>query len=68
MRKLIRSYYQDLGRMYCILMLILFLLAYFTIPVYAVDDMWTVANRVIKDVYSLAYIVPHFSGLATLDV
>lgn len=121
MRKLILRLCPDLGRLYFVLMLILLMLIYFTIPVYAVDDMWTVASRIIKDVYSklagvstvlaglmsavavvgaklsnnqhkvdqawdwlkriwiawaiingigafLAYVVPLFSGLATLDV
>ena len=121
LRKLILRFCPDLGRIYFVLMLILLMLIYFTIPVYAVDDMWTVASRIIKDVYSklagvstvlaglmsavavvgaklsnnqhkvdqawdwlkriwiawaiingigafLAYVVPLFSGLATLDV
>ena len=121
MRKLILRLCPNLGKIYFVFMIILFVLIYFTIPVFAVEDMWTVANRIIKDVYGklagistvmaglmsavavvgaklsnnqhkvdqawdwlkriwiawavingigafLAYIVPLFNGLATLDV
>ena len=121
MRKLVLRLCPNLGRIYFAFMIILLALIYFTIPVFAVEDMWTVANRIIKDVYGklagistvmaglmsavavigaklsnnqhkvdqswdwlkriwiawavingigafLAYIVPLFTGLATLDV
>ena len=121
MNKFILRHCPNLGRYYFLFMVILLLLIYFTIPAYAAEDMWTVANRIIKDVYSkiagistvmaglmsavavigaklsnnqhkvdqswdwlkriwiawavingigafLAYIVPLFDGLATLDV
>lgn len=121
MRKFIIRLCPDLGRLYFVFMLVLLLLIYFTMPVFAVEDMWTAATRIIKDVYTkiagistvmaglmsavavvgaklsnnqhkvdqawdwlkriwiawaiingigafLSYIVPLFSGLATLDV
>ena len=121
MRKFIIKLCPDLGRIYFVFMITLFILLYFTIPAYAVDNMWVVANRIIRDVYTqiagistvmaglmsavavvgaklsnnqhkvdqawdwlkriwvawavingigafLAYIVPMFTGLATLDV
>jgi len=102
-------------------MIVLLMLIYFTVPAFAVEDMWSVANRIIRDVYTriagvstvmaglmsavavigaklsnnqhkvdqawdwlkrvwiawavingigafLAYVVPLFAGLATLDV
>lgn len=52
MRKLIVRIGPNLGRYYFVIMLILLLLIQFTMPAFAVDDMWTVANRIIKDVYS----------------
>jgi len=52
MRKLILRLCPDLGRLYFVLMLILLMLIYFTIPVFAVEDMWTAATRIIKDVYT----------------
>jgi len=41
MRKLIFRLCPDLGRLYFVLMLILLMLIYSTIPVFAVEDMWT---------------------------
>jgi len=121
MRKLVLRICPHLGRYYFALMLAFLMLIYLTVPVFAVEDMWIVANRIIKDVYSkiaglstvlaglmsavavvgaklsnnqhkvdqawdwlrriwiawavingigafLAYVVPLFNGLATLDV
>ena len=121
MRKLILRICPDLGRIYFTCMIILLMLVNFTVTAYAVDNMWVVANRIIRDVYTqiagistvmaglmsavavvgaklsnnqhkvdhawdwlkrvwiawavingigafLAYVVPLFSGLATLDV
>lgn len=121
MRKYILRIGPNLGRYYFVFMVLILLLIYLTVPVFAVEDMWIVANRIIKDVYSkiaglstvlaglmsavavvgaklsnnqhkvdqawdwlrriwiawavingigafLAYVVPLFNGLATLDV
>jgi len=121
MRKFIIRLCPELGRIYFVFMITLLMLLYFTVPAYAVDNMWVVANRIIRDVYTqiagistvmaglmsavavvgaklsnnqhkvdqawdwlkriwvawavingigafLAYIVPMFTGLATLDV
>ena len=121
MRKLILRLCPDLGRIYFALVMVIILMLCFTITAYAAEDMWSVANRIIRDVYSriagistvmaglmsaiavigaklsnnqhkvdqawdwlkrvwiawavingigafLAYVVPLFNGLATLDV
>lgn len=41
-----------LPRYYISIMTLVVLAFYFTVPALAVDDMWTVANRIIVDVYS----------------
>ena len=38
--------------MYLISLMLILLVALLTVPAFAVDDMWTVANRVIVDVYT----------------
>ncbi len=37
---------------YVRIMAVVLLCAFMTVPAFAVDDMWTVANRIIVDVYS----------------
>lgn len=39
-------------RMYVQVMLVVLALTVLTVPAFAVDDMWTVANRIIVDVYT----------------
>ena len=121
MLKHILRFCPHLGRIYFVFMIVLLMLIYFTVPAFAVEDMWSVANRIIRDVYTriagvstvmaglmsavavigaklsnnqhkvdqawdwlkrvwiawavingigafLAYVVPLFAGLATLDV
>jgi hypothetical protein len=41
-----------LHKYYATIMLLIILTALLIQPVFAVDDMWTVADRIIKDVYS----------------
>lgn len=41
-----------LPRYYVQIMIVLVLCAYMVTPAFAVDDMWTVANRIIVDVYN----------------
>lgn len=43
---------KKLYRLYLISLTLLLLTAALTVPAYAVDDMWTVANRIIVDVYT----------------
>ena len=43
---------KKLYRIYYITLTLLLLTALFAIPAFAVEDMWTVANRIIVDVYS----------------
>ncbi len=43
---------KKLYRIYYIALTLLLLTALFAIPTFAVEDMWTVANRIIVDVYS----------------
>ena len=53
-----------LHKYYATIMLLIILTAFLTQPVFAVDDMWTVADRIIKDVYSkLAGISTVLAGL-----
>jgi hypothetical protein len=121
MRKYIVRLCPNLGKAYFTIMIVIIVLTLTTLQAFAVEDMWTVANRIIKDVYTklagistvmaglmsavavvgaklsnnqhkvdqawdwlkriwvawavingigavLAYVVPLFSGLATLDV
>lgn len=42
---------KKLYRLYLISLTLLLLTTVLTVPAYAVDDMWTVANRIIVDVY-----------------
>jgi len=51
MRKLVLRLCPHLGKVYFTIMLVLLMLLYCNITAYAVEDMWTVANRIIKDVY-----------------
>ena len=43
---------KKLYRFYCITLTLLFLVSLCCITAFAADDMWTVANRIIVDVYS----------------
>ena len=51
-----KQFWERLGsRMPCLyvrVMLVVFTLTVLTVPAFAVDDMWTVANRIIVDVYT----------------
>ena len=40
-----------LSRYYVQIMMVVLLCAYMVTPAFALDDMWTVADRIIKDVY-----------------
>lgn len=56
MKKLYRAYVSSL--------VILLLLTLITVPAFAVDDMWTVADKIIKDVYKeIAEISTVLAGL-----
>ena len=60
MKRLLLRICPHLGRYYFFSML-LFLMAFFlSVPAFAVDDMWTVANRIIVDVYE------HIAGISTV--
>lgn len=52
MRKLIVRICPKLGRYYFTMMLMVLMLCYLAVPAFAAEDMWTVANRIIVDVYS----------------
>ena len=51
-----KQFWERLGshmpRIYVQVMLVVFTLTVLTVPAFAVDAMWTVANRIIVDVYS----------------
>ena len=51
-----KQFWERLGshmpRMYVQVMLVVLALTVLTVPAFAVDDMWTVANRIIVDVYT----------------
>ena len=51
-----KQFWERLGshmpRMYVQVMLVVLTLTVLTVPAFAVDDMWTVANRIIVDVYT----------------
>ena len=51
-----KQFWERLGshmpRMYVQVMLVVFTLTVLTVPAFAVDDMWTVANKIIVDVYT----------------
>lgn len=49
-----------LGRYYFFVMTVLFLFLCLSTTAFAVDDMWTVANRIIVDVYE------HIAGISTV--
>ncbi|MDR1705239.1 MAG: hypothetical protein LBS19_11230 [Clostridiales bacterium] len=66
MRKLIVKLCPKLGGAYFTIMALIILLIFTTMHVFAVDDMWTVANRIIKDVYTkLAGVSTVLAGLMT---
>ena len=53
MRKFIFRLCPRLGRIYFVFIIVLLMLMYFTVPAFAaVEDMWSVANRIIRDVYT----------------
>jgi len=52
MKKLLLRICPKLGRTYFTIMLLVVMLLAFSTTVYAVDDMWTVANNIIIDVYN----------------
>lgn len=52
MRKLVLRLCPHLGRVYFTLMMLLLVVLYCTVTAYAVEDMWTVARRIITDVYT----------------
>lgn len=43
---------KKLYRLYVLCLTLMMLVTVLTVPAFAVDDMWTVANRIIVDVYS----------------
>ena len=47
-------------RLYTVSLVAVFLVSLATVPVFAVDDMWTVANTLIVDVYT------HIVGISTV--
>lgn len=51
-----KQFWERLGshmpRMYVQVMLVVLTLTVLTVPAFAVDDMWTVANKIIVDVYT----------------
>ena len=60
MRKILLRLCPHLGRAYFSLMAALLLAACLSTTAFAVDDMWTVANRIIVDVYE------HIAGISTV--
>ncbi len=60
MKKLFLRICPHLGRYYFSVMLVLLLMFSFSIQAFAVEDMWTVANRIIVDVYE------HIAGISTV--
>jgi membrane associated rhomboid family serine protease len=66
MRIFIQKLCPKLGRVYFTIMVVIILVMLTTMHVFAVDDMWTVANRIIKDVYTkLAGVSTVLAGLMT---
>jgi hypothetical protein len=64
MQKLILKVCPNLGKTYFTIMIVVLVLMFTSIEVFAVDDMWTVATRIIKDVYAkLAGISTVLAGL-----
>jgi type II secretory pathway component PulF len=64
MRTFIIRLCPHLGRLYFFCMILLLLLLYFTVPAFAAEDMWTAANRIIKDIYNkLAGVSTVLAGL-----
>lgn len=51
MKKYILSLCPSLGRYYFAIMLVVLLLTFSSITAFAAEDMWTVANRIIVDIY-----------------
>lgn len=52
MKKLLVCICPKLGRYYFTLMLMVLMLCFCSMTAFAADDMWTVANRIIVDVYT----------------
>ena len=52
MQKIINKICPHLSKYYFFVMLTILILIYLVIPAYAAEDMWSAANRIIKDVYS----------------
>ena len=52
MKKFLTRICPNLGRYYLALMTVALMLCFCAVPAFAVDDMWTVANRIIVDVYT----------------
>lgn len=64
MRKLILKVCPNLGKTYFIIMFVILVLVFMPVQVFAVEDMWTVATRIIKDVYTkLAGVSTVLAGL-----
>jgi hypothetical protein len=67
MRKLITRLCPDLGKAYFTIMIVILVLTFSTMQVFAAEDMWTAANRIIRDVYSkLAGLSTVLAGLMTV--
>lgn len=60
MKKFFLRICPHLGRYYFSAMLLLLMAFCFSIQAFAVEDMWTVANRIIVDVYE------HIAGISTV--
>lgn len=52
MKKLLARICPKLGRYYFMLMLVLLMFCFCSTTAFAAEDMWTVANRIIVDVYT----------------
>ena len=62
---------KKLYRIYVTSLTLMLMVTFLTTSAFAVNDMWTVANSIIVDVYGkiaafIAYVAPFFTGLATL--
>ena len=51
---------KKLYRVYVSSLMLLLMLSLVTMPAFAADDMWTVANKIIVDVYT------HIAGISTV--
>ena len=67
MRKLITSLCPKLGKVYFTIMIVVIVLTLTSVQAFAAEDMWTAANRIIRDIYSkLAGLSTVLAGLMTV--